>query len=80
MTQAYGEDSQGNPIFFHNSQFLVLLNRVLALIIAYCIILYTAPRKTNAPFYKFGLPSMSNTISSWCQYEALKYVGFPTQV
>ena len=23
---------------------------------------------------------MSNVISSWCQYEALKYVGFPTQV
>lgn len=35
---------------------------------------------TIAPFYKFSYCSLSNVLSSWCQYEALKYVNFPTQV
>lgn len=33
-----------------------------------------------APFYKFSYCSVTNILSSWCQYEALKYVNFPTQV
>uniref|UniRef100_A0A0M3IP59 Adenosine 3'-phospho 5'-phosphosulfate transporter 1 n=1 Tax=Ascaris lumbricoides TaxID=6252 RepID=A0A0M3IP59_ASCLU len=31
------------------------------------------------PFYKHSFTSISNTLSSWCQYEALKFVSFPTQ-
>lgn len=33
-----------------------------------------------APLYKFSYCSVSNIVSAWSQYEALKYVGFPTQV
>jgi len=33
-----------------------------------------------APLYEFVFCSLSNVISSWCQYEALKFVNFPTQV
>jgi hypothetical protein len=33
-----------------------------------------------APLYQFSFCSISNILSSWCQYEALKYVTFPTQV
>ncbi|XP_074593083.1 adenosine 3'-phospho 5'-phosphosulfate transporter 1 isoform X1 [Brevipalpus obovatus] len=33
-----------------------------------------------APLYKFSFSSLTNILSSWCQYEALKYVNFPTQV
>ena len=29
---------------------------------------------------EFAFPSVSNMLSSWCQYEALKYVSFPTQM
>lgn len=29
--------------------------------------------------YEFSFPSVSNMLSSWCQYEALQYVTFPTQ-
>lgn len=31
------------------------------------------------PLYTHSFISISNTISSWCQYEALKFVSFPTQ-
>lgn len=30
--------------------------------------------------YKYSFASLSNILSSWCQYEALKYISFPTQV
>lgn len=32
------------------------------------------------PLYKYAFCSLSNVLSSWCQYEALKFVSFPTQV
>lgn len=34
----------------------------------------------EAPFYYYAPSSISNTLSSWAQYESLKYVSFPTQV
>ncbi len=34
----------------------------------------------DVPFYYYAPSSLSNTISSWAQYEALKYISFPTQV
>ena len=33
-----------------------------------------------APLYKLCFPSFSNVMSSFSQYEALKFVSFPTQV
>jgi adenosine 3'-phospho 5'-phosphosulfate transporter B2 len=34
----------------------------------------------EAPFYSYAPSSISNSLSSWAQYEALKHVSFPTQV
>lgn len=34
----------------------------------------------TAPFYSYSPSSISNTLSSYAQYEALKYISFPTQV
>ena len=34
----------------------------------------------RCPFYKYSFCSLSNILSSWFQYEALKFVSFPTQV
>merc|ERR1719370_2175918 len=34
----------------------------------------------KAPLFKYSYCSLSNILSSWCQYEALKYISFPTQV
>ena len=37
-------------------------------------------KNSQAPLYQFSFVSISNTLSSWCQYEALKFVTFPTLV
>ena len=77
MTQSYGEAP--NAVRFQNSEFLVFMNRILALFVAAVYIFLTGPN-WKAPFYKFSFSSLSNICSSWCQYEALKFVSFPTQV
>lgn len=65
---------------FHDSQFLVLVNRVSALAVAVARLRYTRRPLVAAPLYKFAYCSLTNVVSTWCQYEALKYVSFPTQV
>ena len=74
MTRTYDGDK------FTNSQFLVLVNRVLALVIAGIYLLSSRQKEHTAPIYKYSFSSLSNIISSWCQYEALKFVSYPTQV
>ncbi|XP_014212442.1 adenosine 3'-phospho 5'-phosphosulfate transporter 1 [Copidosoma floridanum] len=79
MTQKY-DDGSGNTSHFKDSQFLVFINRVLAVFIsAVCLLIIRQPPHT-IPLYKYAFCSFSNVLSSWCQYEALKYVSFPTQV
>lgn len=74
MTRTYDGDS------FTNSQFLVFVNRILAFAVAGLYLTVSSQPKHRAPFYKYSYSSISNTLSSWCQYEALKFVSFPTQV
>ncbi|KAE8286650.1 Adenosine 3'-phospho 5'-phosphosulfate transporter 1 [Larimichthys crocea] len=81
MTRSYGAttpEDEGEK--FKDSQFLVFMNRILALTVSglWCI-LFKQPRH-GAPMYKYSFASLSNIMSSWCQYEALKYISFPTQV
>lgn len=69
---------------FKSSSFCVFGNRVFALIIAMIIVIYKryvnkTPLK-DAPYYYYAPSSLSNSISSWAQYEALKFISFPTQV
>ena len=78
MTKSYGEDN--NAERFKESEFLVFLNRLSAMILSGTWILFRRQGKSNAPFFKYSYSSLSNILSSWCQYEALKYVSFPTQV
>jgi len=66
---------------FTNSQFLVFMNRIFALCVAVLVIV--VQRRLTAhqpPLYKYSYGSFSNILSSWCQYEALKFVSFPVQV
>lgn len=69
---------------FKSSAFCVFGNRFFALILALLIVMYrrlTSPRPMKeAPYHYYAPSSISNSISSWAQYEALKYVSFPTQV
>ncbi|XP_029448741.1 adenosine 3'-phospho 5'-phosphosulfate transporter 1 isoform X2 [Rhinatrema bivittatum] len=80
MTRTYGAMGANPGEKFKDSQFLVFMNRILAFTVAglYCALI-KQPRH-GAPMYKYSFASLSNILSSWCQYEALKYISFPTQV
>ncbi|CAG2055716.1 unnamed protein product [Timema podura] len=74
------ETSEGVKGYFRDSQFLVFVNRILAFALSGAYILCVRQPRHMAPLYKYVYCSFSNIMSSWCQYEALKYVSFPTQV
>uniref|UniRef100_A0A803KJP6 Adenosine 3'-phospho 5'-phosphosulfate transporter 1 n=1 Tax=Xenopus tropicalis TaxID=8364 RepID=A0A803KJP6_XENTR len=80
MTRTYGSEEGSPGERFRDSQFLVFMNRILALTVAgvYCSI--SKQPRHGAPMYKYSFASLSNILSSWCQYEALKFISFPTQV
>lgn len=79
---------------FNDSQFLVFANRTLAFLIAFSYLFLrnqwqksqSSPLATinqitgSAPLFKYSFASFSNVMSAWFQYEALKFVNFPTQV
>lgn len=70
----------GDHEFFRYSLFIVLCNRLLT--VAVSVILLVNQRKAIAPvapMYKYGAVSVSNILTTTCQYEALKYVSFPVQ-
>ena len=80
MTQKYFNLLTGEKENFKNSQFLVFLNRLFAASLSATVLLVKNDFSTTAPLYKFSFASISNILSAWCQYEALKFVTFPTQV
>ena len=76
------------PGRFKSSTFLVFNNRLLALFLSLGIVAYkrliaskgSSESLKEAPLLQYAPSSLSNSISSWAQYEALKFVSFPTQV
>jgi adenosine 3'-phospho 5'-phosphosulfate transporter B2 len=78
MTQQY------NMGTFKSSAFCVFGNRFLALFISLAIVFFNRMTSSKpmreAPYYYYIPSSLSNSISSWAQYEALKYISFPSQV
>ena len=78
-------DSADEAHFFKFSQYLVFSNRVVAFCISLTLFCCSKSRASSGtspwpPFYLFSFSSISNTLSSWCQYEALKFLSFPGQV
>lgn len=78
---------------FKNSQFLVLSNRLAGLLLSSVILLVFNSFKhkfrgykklfsyTNwPPLFICSYSSLSNVVSSWLQYESLKYVSFISQL
>ena len=64
--------------YFTYSYALVFTNRFWTLIMSGGLLLYLKPRRSRSTvIYEYSFPSISNMLSSWCQYEALKYVSFP---
>ncbi|MED6181850.1 UDP-galactose/UDP-glucose transporter 5 [Stylosanthes scabra] len=76
MRIPYGAEKE----FFRYSLFLVFCNRITTSAVSAGSLL--ASKKTMdpvAPIYKYCLVSISNILTTTCQYEALKYVSFPVQ-
>ncbi|CAM9143827.1 unnamed protein product, partial [Discosporangium mesarthrocarpum] len=66
--------------YFTYSYGLVFMNRFLGFIFSGVMLHRTKPQWSKAMAYEYSFPAVSNMLSSWCQYEALKYVTFPTQM
>jgi UAA transporter family len=64
--------------YFTYSYALVFTNRFWTLVMSGLLLLYLKPRLSRSTvIYEYSFPSISNMLSSWCQYEALRYVSFP---
>lgn len=64
--------------YFTYSYALVFTNRFWTLIMSGLLMLRLKPRRSQTTvIYEYSFPSISNMLSSWCQYEALRYVSFP---
>jgi hypothetical protein len=64
--------------YFTYSYALVFTNRFWTLVMSGILLWYLKPRLSRSTvIYEFSFTSISNLLSSWCQYEALKYVSFP---
>ena len=64
--------------YFTYSYALVFTNRFWTLIMSGMLLMYFKPRTSRSTvIYEYSFPSISNMLSSWCQYEALRYVSFP---
>lgn len=74
LTQTYDGD------FFEFSYGLVFVNRMGGLVLSACLMYYFKVNWVSSPLWEYSFPSVANMLSSWCQYEALKYVSFPTQM
>lgn len=67
---------------FPSSVFPVFSDRVVACALAAMIVRYKRAKgelKEDAPSWVFAPSACSNVLSSWAQYDALKYVSFPVQ-
>lgn len=81
MRVPYGDDHA----FFKYSLFLVLCNRITtSAISAGALISSKKALNPVAPIYKYGLVSVSNILTTTCQYEVIKLSGsfyfFPKSV
>ena len=64
--------------FFTYSYALVFTNRFWTLIMSSILMFYFKPKRScSTVIYEYSFPSISNMLSSWCQYESLRYVSFP---
>jgi hypothetical protein len=64
--------------FFTYSYALVFTNRFWTLIMSSVLMIYFKPKRScSTVIYEYSFPSISNMLSSWCQYESLRYVSFP---
>mmetsp|Transcript_57504 Transcript_57504/g.136797 ORF Transcript_57504/g.136797 Transcript_57504/m.136797 type:complete len:393 (+) Transcript_57504:79-1257(+) len=65
---------------FPSATFCVFSNRIFAIVVAALVVVWrTGSPTVPAPLKSFAPCSISNSISSYAQYDALHYVSFPLQ-
>ena len=65
---------------FPSATFCVFANRFCAILVSTCVVkMRFGSFATSAPLLAFTPCALSNTISSWAQYQALVYVSFSLQ-
>lgn len=74
LTQTYDGE------YFVDSYGLVFMNRLGGLVLSTVLMFYFKVDWIKSPLWEYSFPSVANMLSSWCQYEALKYISFPTQM
>jgi len=65
--------------YFVFSYGLVFFTRLGGLLISLLFMYWLQISWVYSPLYEYSFPSVANMLSSWCQYEALRYISFPTQ-
>jgi adenosine 3'-phospho 5'-phosphosulfate transporter B2 len=73
MTTSYGSLKEKFP----STSVLVLSNRIFAIVFSLLAMKMITQPQHRAPFVEYSFAAVANTISSWCQYEALRFVSFP---
>ncbi|XP_019177479.1 PREDICTED: UDP-galactose/UDP-glucose transporter 5B-like isoform X3 [Ipomoea nil] len=69
-----------NKEYFRYSLFLVFCNRISTSAVSAAVLLGSKKALDPvAPIHKYCIVSVSNILTTTCQYEALKYVSFPVQ-
>jgi hypothetical protein len=71
LTQTYDNE------YFVFSYGLVFMNRLFGVILSLFLMSYYSIPWFPSALWEYSFPSVANMLSSWCQYEALKYVSFP---
>lgn len=74
LTQTY------DGAYFEFTYGLVFLNRLGGFLLSALLMRVYQVKWVPSPLWEYSFPSVANMLSSWCQYEALKYVSFPTQM
>ena len=78
-----GQYSTGS---FPSSGYLILSTRILAFVVSQGALMVQAAVQGRgllgvpphrAAFFKFSYTSLANIVSSWCQYESVRYTSFP---
>jgi adenosine 3'-phospho 5'-phosphosulfate transporter B2 len=72
LTQPYRGD------YFEYSYGLVFMTRFGGVVLSAALMYYYGIKWEKTVLWEYAFPSVANMMSSWCQYESLKFVSFPT--
>lgn len=78
MTNKYHRPGY-EPERMPSSVFLTMMNRIVTVVVAFVILKFNGAPIAFSGLRLTCIPSITNSISSWLQYQSLLYVSFPLQ-